>query len=242
MTQLTAHITAHKTHLPYKVGMVLSVILLASSAVIYAQEESAGERYAKVLADADSMARHNDLLQKQLQEQEALVVTIQKQITDIDATGAAVGALVQRLFESLKAFVSADLPFIDPSGAGPDSRRERIAKIQELMENEEISNGERYRRLLEAYQIELDYGRNMVAYKAKLDDGRDAQFVRVGRVSLMYRTVDGNEAGFWDKQQKKWVADNRYNDVIKKAILIAIKEVAPDLVILPVPAPEEVRM
>ena len=169
-------------------------------------------------------------------------MAIQKQVAEIDATGATIGALVQRLFDSLKAFVASDLPFVDPTGAGPDSRSERIARLQEMMENEEVSNGERYRRLLEAYQIELDYGRNMVAYKGKLDDGRDVQFVRVGRVSLMYRTVDGKEAGYWDKQQKKWVVDNRYNDAIKKAILIASKELAPDLVTLPVPAPEEVRM
>jgi len=238
MTQLTAH----KTRFPYKVGIVLSVILLAGSTVVYAQEETAAQRYAKILADVDSLAEHNDLLKKQLKAQEELVVAIQKQVAEIDATGAAVGTLVQRLFNSLKAFVASDLPFVDPTGAGPDSRSERIARLQEMMENEEVSNGERYRRLLEAYQIELDYGRNMVAYKGKLDDGRDVQFVRVGRVSLMYRTVDGKEAGYWDKQQKKWVVDNRYNDAIKKAILIASKELAPDLVTLPVPAPEEVRM
>ena len=238
MTRLTAHMT----HLPSTILIGLGVILLAGSAAVCAEEESAGDHYAQVLADADSLARHNDILKKQVQAQESLVVTIQQQITNIDATAEAIPALVQRLFESLKAFVASDLPFTDPTGAGPDSRSERIAKIQDLMGNEEISNGERYRRLLEAYQIELDYGRNMVAYKAKLADGRDADFVRVGRVSLLYRTADGKEAGYWDKQQKKWVADNQYNEVIKRAILIAAKEVAPDLVTLPVPAPEEVRM
>ncbi len=62
-------------------------------------------------------------------------------------------------------------------------------------DKEHALNAERYRRLLEAYQIELDYGRTMISYKGKLEDGREADFVRVGRVSLLYRTADGEEVG-----------------------------------------------
>jgi len=66
--------------------------------------------------------------------------------------------------------------------------------------------------------------------------------VRVGRVSLMYRTADGEESGYWDAQQKKWVVANEYNKAIENAILIATKEMAPDLVTVPVPAPQEVPL
>lgn len=220
----------------------LGAVLLTSTALVSAQEPSAGERYAKILADSESLARYNAQLTSQLDSQQSQVLQIEKQLTEIDATAAQVGPLIQKMFESLEAFLAADLPFLDPTQAGPDSRAERLARIRDLMANEGASNAERYRRLLEAYQIELDYGRTMISYKGKLTDGREADFVRVGRVSLLYRTADGEESGYWDAQQKKWVVANEYNKAIENAVLIATKESAPDLVTVPVPAPQEVPL
>ncbi|MBP9035583.1 MAG: DUF3450 family protein, partial [Pseudomonadales bacterium] len=71
--------------------------------------------------------------------------------------------------------------------------------------------------------------------------GREAEFVRVGRVSLLYRTVDGSEAGYWDAAQKQWVIDGDYSGAILEALRISRKELAPDLIEVPVPAPQEVR-
>jgi hypothetical protein len=82
----------------------------------------------------------------------------------------------------------------------------------------------------------------MVSYKGKLDDGREADFLRVGRVSLMYRTVDGEEAGYWDAEQKAWVVNNDFGKAIETAVQVATKETAPELVVLPVPAPKEVQL
>ena len=93
-------------------------------------------------------------------------------------------------------------------------------------------------RLLEAYQIELEYGRTMSAYKDKLADGREAEFVRLGRVSLYYRTADGAESGYWDNQQKMWVADRNSARLIEQALAIAKEQKAPDLIVVPVPAPQ----
>jgi hypothetical protein len=181
-------------------------------------------------------------LSSQLKSQESQVAQFELQLAEMDATAAQVTPLIQKMFDSLEAFLAVDLPFLDPTQAGPDTRQERIERIRGLMANEGASNAERYRRLLEAYQIEVEYGRTMVSYKGKLTDGREADFVRVGRVSLMYRTADGEESGYWDAQQKKWVVANEYNKAIENAILIATKEMAPDLVTVPVPAPQEVPL
>lgn len=219
-----------------------AVLLLTDAALVRAQDNSAGERYAKIMADSESLARFNEQLSGQLKSQESQVAQFELQLAEMDATAAQVTPLIQKMFDSLEAFLAVDLPFLDPTQAGPDSRQERIERIRQLMANESASNGERYRRLLEAYQIEVDYGRTMVSYKGKLTDGREADFVRVGRVSLMYRTADGEESGYWDAQQKKWVVANEYNKAIENAVLIATKEMAPDLVTVPVPAPQEVPL
>ncbi len=266
----------------------LGAVLLMSTAPAGAQEQSAAERYAKILADSESLTRYNAQLTSQIDAQQKQVLLVEQQTSELDATAAQVPALIQKMFESLEAFIAADLPFLDPTQAGPDSRQERMVRIRDLMakeiasiegestsdtgeesapnEGESASNSgeesasiadkeralkadkeralsaERYRRLLEAYQIELEYGRTMMSYKGKLADDREADFVRVGRVSLLYRTADGEEAGYWDAQQKKWVVANEYNKAIENAVLIATKESTPDLVTLPVPAPQEVPL
>ena len=77
----------------------------------------------------------------------------------------------------------------------------------------------------------------MSAYKDKLADGREAEFVRLGRVSLYYRTADAAESGYWDNQQKMWVADRNSARLIEQALAIAKEQKAPDLIVVPVPAP-----
>jgi hypothetical protein len=220
----------------------LAAVLLTGTALVSAEDQSAGERYAKILADSESLARYNEQLTSQLDSQQSQVLMVEQQLTEIDATAAQVVPLIQKMFESLETFLAADLPFLDPTQAGPDSRQERLLRIRDLMAKPDATNAERYRRLLEAYQIELDYGRTMISYKGKLADGREADFVRVGRVSLLYRTADGEDSGYWDAQQKKWVVANEYNKAVENAVLIATKETAPELVTVPVPAPQEMPL
>lgn len=230
-----------KQHIQIPVGLLLGIALWANSALLFAAD-TAGDRYARIMAEADGLARHNQQMNQNLEAQQARLSTIQRELVEIDATATAVVSLVQRMYESIEKFIASDLPFLDPTQAGPDSRSERMNRIRELMESEEASVGEKYRRLMEAHQIELEYGRNMFAYKGQLEDGRDADFLRLGRVSMVYRTADGEEAGYWDAEQKTWVVDSDLAKAIHEAVQIATKEIAPDLVILPVPAPREVQL
>ena len=231
----------HKTKFQVLIGLGLCATLWTDAPLVFAAD-SAGDRYAQILAEAEDLQRYNEQLSQQLQSQEAQVALIEQQLVEIDATGAAVVEQVQRMYEAIEKFIASDLPFTDPTQAGPDSRKARLDRIRELMANESASVGEKYRRLIEAYQIELEYGRTMVSYKAKLDDGRDADFLRVGRVSLLYRTEDGQESGYWDAQQKAWVVDDDIAKAVDEAVHVATKETAPDLVVLPVPAPIEVQL
>ena len=202
-----------------------------------AAAEDAGARYARLVADAESIAAFNALIQRQIGSQESELAELQAQLATLDTTGAEFGPLLERMFASLEQFVASDVPFIDPVS----DRKARIERLRELMTTEGTSPAERFRRLMEAYQIEMEYGRTMSDYKGSLPDGREAEFVRVGRVSLLYRTVDGSEAGYWDAAQKQWVIDGDYSGAILEALRISRKELAPDLIEVPVPAPQEVR-
>jgi hypothetical protein len=64
-------------------------------------------------------------------------------------------------------------------------------------------------------------------------------FLRIGRVSLMYQTLDGDETGYYDAEQKKFEKDNGYADAMTAGLKIAKKQIAPDLLVAPVQAAKE---
>jgi hypothetical protein len=215
-------------------GRALALTGLASLVGIALAQDTAN-RYARLLVEADITARYNDYITEQIESQTGEIATLEEQLAAMDATALDVPPLLQRMFDDLERFVASDVPFFR------SERTERMDRLRELMNQVDAMPSEKYRRLIEAYQIEMEYGRTMDAYRETLSDGREADFVRLGRVSLMYRTIDGEETGYWDNQQKTWVVDDDYDRAIEEALGIASEEVAPDLITVPVPAPSEAR-
>ncbi len=200
--------------------------------------QDAAGKYAQAVADAESLERYNAQLAKQVASQEEEMASIDKQLTDIETTNREVQPLMEQMVETLDQFVKLDVPFL------LDERTERVKSLKEMMARADITISEKYRRILEAYQIELEYGRTLDAYEGRLGTGADArtvEFVRLGRISLMYRTLDGAEVGYWDQTKRDWVPDASYTDAIDQALRVARKQGAPELLTVPVPAPQEVR-
>jgi uncharacterized coiled-coil protein SlyX len=192
--------------------------------------QDGGTRYAEAVTAAETIARYNAVLQQQVSSQESEIAALQQQIAQLDTTLADVQPLLQRMFDELEQFVASDVPFLK---AERDTRMERLRGVMGEIER---TPSEKFRRILEAYQIEMQYGRTMDAYKEMLD-GQETDFVRLGRVTLMYRKADG-ETGYWDNQQKAWVKDQDYSRAIQQALEIANETTAPDLITVPVPAPQ----
>ena len=137
----------------------------------------------------------------------------------------------------LEEFVEVDIPFLERE------RSIRIAELHKLMKRPDVPTSEKYRRISEAYQIELEYGHTIEAYEGEMDVGgesRTVAFLRFGRLGLYYMTLDGHEIGFWDNTADEWVAlDDEYRLPLDQAIRIARKQLPPDLIRLPIPAPEK---
>jgi len=144
--------------------------------------------------------------------------------------------LMIRMITGLEQFVGLDVPFLK------DERAKRISSLKQMMDRADINSSEKFRRLLEAYQVEVDYGRTIEAYTALQSvDGqeREVDFLRIGRLELIYLTRDGKKAGSWDQQTKTFVAlpDSTISQ-ISKGLRIARKQLAPDMLTLPVHAAE----
>ncbi|MCG3170163.1 MAG: hypothetical protein CALGDGBN_01702 [Pseudomonadales bacterium] len=199
--------------------------------------QDAASRYASAQADADSLDKYNAQLEKQVVAQREEMASIEKQLLDIETTNREVQPLMQRMVDALERFVALDVPFL------LDERTQRVNSLKEMMTRADVTISEKYRRIMEAYQIELENGRTLDAYEGVLEkDGskRTVSFVRLGRVALMYQSLDGAETGYWDAGAKQWVVDNSYAAAVAEARRVAKKDGAPDLLTVPVPAPQEV--
>jgi seryl-tRNA synthetase len=218
-----------------KVAAAAGGLFAAVAAGTSIAQETAADRYARALAAADITARYNVQIEQQLQSQQAEIASLEAQLAALDGTAVDVQPLLQRMFDELVEFVANDVPFFKAE------RDQRIERLRDLMAQVDASPSEKFRRLVEAYQIEMEYGRTMSAYREALPDGREAEMVRLGRVSLLYRTVEGGETGYWDNQRKDWVADPDSSRAIEEALGIAKEERAPELITVPVPAPQGSR-
>jgi hypothetical protein len=142
-----------------------------------------------------------------------------------------------RMIAALEAFVKLDVPFLI------QERTLRLESLQEMMVRSDVTNAEKYRRIMEAYQIENEYGRTIEAYRSTIErEGRESKvdFLRFGRIALVYQSLDGSEAGVWDQETRDWLPlDAGYRTAIRQGLRIARKQAAPDLIRLPLPAPEE---
>lgn len=200
--------------------------------------QDAAGRYAQALADAESLERYNNQLAEQVASQEAEIASIEKQLLDIEQTNREVQPLMQQMVDTLARFIELDVPFLI------EERTTRVQNLRDIMPRADITISEKYRLILEAYQIELDYGSTLSAYEGRLTSGgteRTVEFAQLGRVSLMYRTLDGSETGYWDAEKKAWIPDESYREAVEEAIRVAKRDGAADLLTVPVPAPQEVR-
>jgi len=194
--------------------------------------------YRQANAEIGGLKAYNDQLAEQVKSQETEMATMTRQLGEIETTSREALPMMQKMVGTLDDFVKLDIPFL------PDERANRVAALKEMMTRADVSVSEKYRRIVEAYQIEMDYGRTVEAYEAKLGDEADArtvQLLRIGRVGLLYQTLDGKETGYWDAGARKWVADDDYEEAITAGLKVAKKQAAPDFISVPVSAPKEVK-
>jgi hypothetical protein len=189
-------------------------------------------RYQAASRQADSLRVYVEQLDKLVTAQETEKQDLQQQIDGVSDVERQIMPLMQRMVDMLGQFVEADVPFLI------SERRGRVERMRDLLTRSDVTVAEKYRRLLEAYQIENAFGHTIEAYAGDLErDGtaREVDFLRVGRVALFYQTRDGAESGTWTKDGWETI-DDGYASAIRQGLRIANRQAAPDLLLLPLPA------
>ena len=188
-------------------------------------------RYNSELARYEDLKTYNDNMRQLLASQAAEKARLAQELTEIEVVRRSVVPLMVEMVDVLEQFIDLDQPML---------KDERLARLDELKKNltrSDVEIAERYRRVIEAYQIEADYGQTIEAYEGPLtlaDRELTVDYLRVGRVGLYYLSLDRETGGIWDPVANDWVAlaDSQL-DALDFAVRVARKQAPPNLVPLP---------
>ena len=196
-------------------------------------------QYRLVLQQIDRLVAYNDYVERLIVDQEAQIIDIRKQLDQFALIERGIVPLMLDSIDTLDKFIDLDVPFL------LEERKARVARLRTIMDLSDVTVSEKYRQIMDAYQIETTYGRDIEAYTGLLEidgESRQVDFLRIGRTSLTYQTPDQEETGFWNKQTGQWEKlPNKYQNYVTQGLRVARKQVTPNLLELPIEAPGERR-
>ena len=197
-----------------------------------AQEDYA--EYRRQLAHLEDLRVYAEQLDALAAQQQTRLDDLQRQIEQAAHLDRKIVPLMEDMHEALGSLLGQDIPFLQAE------RAERLQRLRGILDNPELSMAVRFRSMYEALQIELDYGRTLEAYEDTLDlDGapRAATVLRVGRVALYALSADRRRGFRWDRAGARWVREDGIASDLHRAVRMARKQIAPDLLTLPMDAP-----
>lgn len=197
-------------------------------------------KYRSLLKQIDGLKVYNKQLSTQVESQLQLIEKFESSTAQVALIERQMLPLIMKMVESLKQFVSLDLPFHQ------QERTERILFLEENIERSDVDISEKFRQVLEVYQIENEYGRKIDSYSQIIEiagQQQDVNILRLGRLSLVAQTKDTKLSAVYDRDNKNWqVLDNGiYRNAVKNGIKMANKQASIGIMALPVPAPVEAK-
>ena len=196
------------------------------------------DQYRAINKEIDGLKVYNRLMSAQVQGQEATLEDIKISMDQVDVINRQIFPLMERMIDGLEQSVSLDIPFL------LEERINRIDVLKDTLSRSDVSVAEKFRKVMEAYQIELDYGSSAEFYKQSLNLGedygvRDYNMLRVGRIGLYFQSDNSDITGMWDVNVGDWVIDDDHRNEIRKGLRMARQLIAPELMLIPLPAAEE---
>ncbi|WP_240609985.1 DUF3450 domain-containing protein [Billgrantia endophytica] len=176
---------------------------------------------------------YSDALEPRLERQAESLARREQALDSLAATRDALPVLAEGMVERLARWVSQDLPFLV---------EEREARIESLGASD-LPPPERLERALSAWRAELDYGRELDAWRGYLDtedSRREVDYLRVGRIGLYFLSPNGHAGGVWLADEGRWQAlDEAERSEVRKGLRISRDQRAPELLTLPLSRPLE---
>lgn len=192
------------------------------------------DQYRAINKEIDGLRVYNQLMRAQTEGQQATLDDIALSMDQVDVINRQIVPLMTRMVDGLEQSIALDVPFL------MEERTKRIADLKAIMERSDVTEAEKFRKVFEAYQIELDYGNSVDAYEQSLtfeDETRVFNMLRIGRIGLFFQSEDASITGRWDNEMRQWVSDDSARGEVRKGLQMAEQYIAPELIIIPVAAP-----
>ncbi len=203
---------------------------------LYEQAQELLAEYRSVVDETENLKVYNDYVASLVADQQRNIDSLQRQIDSIEATKRGIVPLMFRMIDSLEQFIELDVPI------NYEERKARIERLRDVMSNSNVTTSEQFRQVLEAYQVELEYGSSIRAYQGKLNyQGTEiaVDFFNLGRTALVALSLDQKAAWAWDNDAREWVAlGDEYLGSVIEAVRMARKLVPVNLIKLPIKAAE----
>ena len=195
------------------------------------ETETMIDKYRYTLKKTDNLRVYNEQLASYIEAQKKEVLDIRRKIEEVKDTGQDIVPLMLRMLDSLEQFIDLDIPFLI------DERKKRVTDLKNILQRSDVSVSEKYRQLISAFKLELEYGKTLQSYRGlRKIEGKEltVDYVRLGRLIFLYISLDGKHISYWDHRAKIWKKLPRsYRKSVIQAVKTAKKQVPPDLIKLP---------
>ena len=196
------------------------------------EKEKLMTRFESLKQEQTELQKQKKVLQEQTDIAKTRVASKKRQLSDIQEIESRMSPFLIELMDVLETQFSTSLPFLT------EERRQRITRLEQLMNDPEITISERYRKLMEALLVETEYGfTTEVSRETIVVTGKRllVNIFRLGRLSLFYQSLDGSECGYFNVVGNDWEPLSVvHGDVIDSAVDIAAKRKSVELLAMPV--------
>ncbi|MEM9617460.1 MAG: DUF3450 domain-containing protein [Pseudomonadota bacterium] len=191
--------------------------------------------YRANLKQLEAARRYNASLNRNIEAQNREIARLQEDIENVEGLQRAMQPLMEDMVERFGQLVDADIPF------RVEERSARATRLASILDNPSMSAAQRYRLIVEAYQIEDEAGRTIGFYDGTIGEGENTlsgEFLQIGRIALIFKTPDDSVLRIWDNDQRDWVnLERSYLQDVKFALRMAKEQTAPDIFFAPVKPP-----
>ena len=202
------------------------------------EQEKWDAQRAKLAAEYDRLTAENEILEaknKRLSDRSAAlgqeVAQLEQEKTQTQKVREELLPFLSEMQANLNRFVADDIPFL------PEERSSRLEKLAALIEDPEVPVAEKFRKTMEALSIEAEYGNTIEVYHDRIrlgDQQVSGQIFRLGRISLYYLSLDGQEAAVFDVGEQRWRRlDDPFVPAVAAAVEIALKRRTAGILDLP---------
>ena len=126
------------------------------------QTDKIVNEWKAVSKQVEGLKLYNEQKRIQIQAQLDLMDKLDEQLVQVVVMQRQIPPLAQRMLESLESFISLDTPF------RKEERQNRIDLVRSSLAKPKVTASEQVRQVLEAYNIEAEYGRKIDTYERHL--------------------------------------------------------------------------